>query len=159
DAFERDTGLNVYTLLYSDRILRDYSFERAVRLLAGVYDFWRTVLAEVRPNVVFGEIATATEWVGSALAPRYGARALVAYPTPVATRFFFIDGAVGMWEPMRRAYLAARDSELPTDKAARAAEWLDSFHRQKLKASYLKVGSRSPFHIDLGRFVRRVGRI
>ncbi|HTK77843.1 MAG TPA: hypothetical protein VL371_21425 [Gemmataceae bacterium] len=159
EEFERDTGLNAYTLLYSDRILRDYPYERAVRLLAGVYDFWRTVLPEVGPNVLFGEIATATEWVGSALAPRYRVRPLVTYPTPVAARFFFIDRAVGMWEPMRRAYHAARDSELPPDKAARAADWLDAFHREKLKAPYLKAGSRSPFRIDLGRLVRRVGRI
>src|SRR5947208_774925 len=72
EAVERDTDLNLYTLLYADRILRDYPFERAVRLLAGVHDFWQTVLPDAAPDVLYSELSTATEWLGAVLARQRG---------------------------------------------------------------------------------------
>src|SRR5207249_8430701 len=151
--------LNLYTLLYADRILRDYPFERAVRLLAGVHDFWQTVLPDAAPDVLYSELSTATEWLGAVLARQRGVKPLLMYPTPVTDRFYFVDGAMGIWEPMRRAYLALRKSDLPPDRRRRAEEWLTAFHRGRIKPPFFQPGVLSPFHFELGPFVRRLGRI
>src|SRR5262249_25577893 len=76
ERVEQESNLNIYTLLYADRILREYSFERAVRLLAGVYDFWQTVLPESEPDALYSEVASATEWLGSMLARQLGVKLL-----------------------------------------------------------------------------------
>lgn len=159
EAVERDTELSLYTLVYADRILRDYPFERAVRLLAGVYDFWQHVFADAAPDAIYTELSTATEWLGAVLATQRSIRPLIAYPTPVADRFYFIDGAEGIWEPMRKAYVALRKSDLSPDRRRRAEEWLTTFHRGRVKPPFFATGSLSPFHFEFGRFVHRVGRI
>jgi hypothetical protein len=158
-AVECDTELNLYTLIYADRILRDYPFERAVRLLAGVYDFWQTVLPDAAPDAIYSELSTATEWLGTVLARRRGIRPLLMYPTPVTDRFYFVDSAQGIWEPMRRAYLALRNAELSPDRRRRADEWLTAFHRGRVKPPFFTAGALSPFNFHPGRFLRRVGRI
>src|SRR5205823_6654969 len=104
------------------------------------------------PDVLYSEMATATEWLASVLARRHGVRHLIPYPTPVADRLYFLDHPLGAWEPMRRAYLASRGRDLPPAAARRAADWLAAYRRDKLKPTYLKIGSHSPFHFDPVRF-------
>src|SRR6185437_9477892 len=46
---------NVNVMLYADRIIREYPFTDAIKILTGVYRFWEQLFADLRPDVVIGE--------------------------------------------------------------------------------------------------------
>src|SRR5436305_1887302 len=48
-------------MVYADRILVRYPFERIVNMMAGVVDFWEMLFARVQPATIVSEIACATE--------------------------------------------------------------------------------------------------
>ncbi|HEV2495914.1 MAG TPA: hypothetical protein VG204_23020 [Terriglobia bacterium] len=145
-------------MILSDRIVGRYRFERVVRIVAGIYDFWRTALDTVQPDAVLGEIASVSEWIAWSLAKRRNIRYLTPYPTPVTQRFFFIDSPTSGWNAMETAYSEVRNRELSADESRQAAQFLHQFRAQRLKPPSLARGLRSPLHLDPTRWFRRLGR-
>jgi hypothetical protein len=146
-------------MILSDRIIGRYRFERVIKIVAAVCDFWRIVLDTLQPDAVLGEIASVSEWIAWSVAKRMNIRYLAPYPTPVAQRFFFIDSPAGGWDAMERAYAEARDRELSTDEYRQAAQFLHQFRGQRLKPPSLALGLRFPFNLDPARWIQRLGRI
>jgi capsular polysaccharide biosynthesis protein len=147
------------SMILSDRIVSRYRFDRVVKIVAGIHDFWRTVMDTVQPDAVLGEIASVSEWIGWSLAKRRNISYLTPYPTPVAERFFFIDSPAGAWDAMERAYAELRDRELSADESQQAAQFLHQFRTQRLKPPSLARGLRSPFHLDPTRWIQRLKRV
>jgi len=146
-------------MILSDRIIGRYRFERVVKIVAGIADFWRTALDTLQPDAVLGEIASVSEWIAWSLAKQRGVRYLAPYPTPVAQRFFFIDSPTGGWDAMERAYAEVRNRELSSGEYRQAAQFLHQFRAQRLKPPSLARGLRSPFNLDPARWMQRLGRI
>ncbi|HKS96017.1 MAG TPA: hypothetical protein VJV74_07765, partial [Terriglobia bacterium] len=146
-------------MLLSDRIVGRYRFERVVKTVAGIGDFWRTTLDALQPDALLGEIASVSEWSAWSLAKQRNIRYLAPYPTPVAQRFFFIDSPTGGWDAMEKAYAEAGNRELSTDEQRQAAQFLHQFRAARLKPASLARGLRSPLQLDLARALQRLARV
>jgi hypothetical protein len=146
-------------MVYADRIITRYPFERIVKIMAGVLSFWESVLARVRPDTVVGEIACATEWVGYCVARDLNITYLVPYMTPVANRIFFVRSPQGNWEAAEQQYREIKGRDLTPEEANIAEQFLNAFRARKVKHPSSEWGLRSPLHLDANLVAKRVARI
>lgn len=149
----------VTMMIHADRIISRYPFERALRMLAAIRQFWGDLLNEMRPDAILGEIACATEWMAWSVARRMKIHYLVPYPTPVANRCFFLGSPDGVWEPMERAFEMAGESGLSSEQTRMADEFVRQFRAKKAKPPFLARAQRSPLIPNFGELRRRAARI
>lgn len=147
------------TMVRADRIIGRYSHERVIRVLAGIVYFWKRTLTHIRPDVVIGEVACATEWIAWVLARRMGIPFLIPYPTPVTNRFFFIEEPKGAWTRMRNNFDECIRRRLTSQEAQIAESFVMDFRVNKSKPLFLKWSERSPLNPNLHVLWRRIGRI
>jgi len=113
-----DELANLNVMIYADRIIRQYPFERVLKILAGVCRFWDKLFREVRPDAVLGEVACASEWIAWSFARRSNIQYLIPYPGPLPKRFNFVrsPAAAGirlrLFNRRRRAGLSAQQTRL-----------------------------------------------
>jgi hypothetical protein len=93
-----DELANLNVMIYADRIIRQYPFERVLKILAGVCRFWDKLFREVRPDAVLGEVACASEWIAWSFARRSNIQYLIPYPGPLPKRFNFVRSPAGGWD-------------------------------------------------------------
>ncbi len=157
--FESLNRVRINTIVHSDRILRNYAEEDTIRILAGVVQFWRHICQQHSPDVIVGEVACATEWIGWLTAHSRGIPYLIPYPTPVANRFFFIDRPDGMWRKMGSAFLTSKKRKLSIDESLVAETFIQSFRTNKSKPPFLGWALHSPLVPQASRLARRIARI
>src|SRR5579863_89624 len=150
---------SVNKMVHADRVIRRYSFERALRILAAIRDFWDDLLARVRPGAILGEIACATEWIGWLVARQMSIGYLAPYPTPVANRLFFLGAPDGVWERMEQAFEAAGNSGLSSEQEQVAEQLVRDFRAKKVKPPFLSWAQRSPLAPNFRELSRRAARI
>ena len=146
-------------LVYGDRILRAYPFDRVNRIMAATHRFWSIVLAQNPPDAIFGEIACAAEWAASQLARRLDITFMAPYPTPIANCFYFIDTAQGLWEPMIERYQELRRRGLSLAEAEEAETFLANLRTHKTKPAFLAPALRSPYRVHPRQIWKRLGRV
>lgn len=149
---------NGNTMAYADRILKRYPWDRVIKILAGIQEFWERVLREVRPDALLGEIACATEWIGWCLARKARLPYLVPYRTSVENRFFFLGSPTGNWEAMERSYRTAKEAGLSRAQIQLAEGFLRNFRWQRPKP-LICWDQRSPLRPNVGPFLRRLARV
>jgi len=154
---ELGAGLN--TMVYADRIISRYSFERITKIVAGVYKFWHTLFKDGQFDAVVGEIASASEWIGSVLAKKFDIPYLVPYPPPLTNRLFFLQSATGVWERAEKLYEQAKATGLSREEAQLAENFLSAFRAKKPKPRLHPQSVRSAFDIDIGQLAQRILRI
>lgn len=150
---------SVNTMIQADRIIRRYSFERALRIVAAIRDFWDDLLARMRPDAILGEIACATEWIAWLAAQRMNIQYLAPYPTPVTNRLFFLGAPDGVWEPMERAFESASNCGLSPEQEHVAELFVRDFRAKKAKPPFLSWAQRSPLTPNFRELGRRAARI
>ncbi|MGH9866409.1 MAG: hypothetical protein ACRD4H_13440, partial [Candidatus Acidiferrales bacterium] len=151
------TGVN--TMIQADRIIRRYPFDRALRVLAAIRDFWDDLLAIMRPDAILGEIACATEWIAWSVAQPMNIYYLAPHPTPVANKLFFLGATDGVWEPMKRVFEAVCEGGLSSEQEQVAEAFVREFLAKKAKPPFLSWAQRSPLvphFIELGRRAARI---
>jgi len=146
-------------MVYGDRIIRSYPFDRLNRIMAATYRFFCEVLDQTRPDAFFGEIACAAEWAASEVARRLDITYMAPYATPIDKCFYFIDTAQGMWEPMIERYQELRRRGLSRAEAEEAEAFLASLRAHKTKPAFLAPALRSPLRVKPRQVWKRLGRI
>src|ERR1700730_142449 len=154
-----ELGGSLNTMVYADRIISRYPFERVTKIIAGVYNFWDVLFKERQFDAVVGEIASASEWIASVLAKRFDIPYLVPYPAPLTNRFFFLQSPTGAWERCQKLYEQAKATGLSRKEEQLAEDFLCAFRANKPKSSLHPLSLRSPFHLDRRLLVQRIGRI
>ncbi|MHB8540293.1 MAG: capsular polysaccharide export protein, LipB/KpsS family [Candidatus Acidiferrales bacterium] len=149
----------VNTMIHADRIISRYPFERALRILAAIRQFWSDLLDEMQPDAIVGEIACATEWIAWSLARRMEIPYLVPCPTPVAKRCFFLASPDGVWEPMKRVFKDTSHGSLSLQQTQIADEFVHQFRAKKTKPPFLSWAQRSPLIPNFNDLRRRATRI
>lgn len=157
--FESLNRVRINTIVHADRILRNYAEEDTIRILAGVLQFWTHICQQYSPDVIVGEVACATEWIGWLTAHSHGIPYLIPYPAPVANRFFFIDRPDGMWRRMESAFQASKKRKLSADESLVAETFIQSFRTNKSKPPFLGWAQPSPLAPQPSRLARRITRI
>jgi hypothetical protein len=157
--FESLHRVRINTMVHADRILKNYAEEDTIRILAGVLQFWRDVCQRYSPDVIVGEVACATEWMGWLTAHSCGVPYFIPYPTPAANRFFFIDRPDGTWRRMESAFLASKKRKLSTDELLVAETFIRSFRAKKTKPPFLEWAEHSPLAPQPSRLARRIRRV
>ncbi|MGH9731508.1 MAG: hypothetical protein ACRD4A_07390, partial [Candidatus Acidiferrales bacterium] len=150
---------SVNTMIHADRIIRRYSFEHALRVLAAIRDFWDDLLTRTRPDAILGEIACATEWIAWWAAQRMNIQYLAPYPTPVANKLFFLGAPDGVWEPMERAFEAVGNGGFSLEQEQVAERFVRNFRAKKAKPPFLSWAQRSPLTPNFRELRRRASRI
>jgi len=150
---------SVNTMIQADRIIRRYSFERALRILAAIRDFWDDLLITMRPNAILGEIACATEWIAWSTAQQMNIPYLAPYPTPVTSRLFFLRSPDGVWDPMARAFEAADKDGLSAEQEQVAERFVCDLRAKKAKPPFFSWAQRSPLVPNFRELRRRAARI
>lgn len=146
-------------LIHSDRLLREYPYELALRLVCGVYDFWTTIFERERPEAIVGEVATAAEWLGWLMATDLNVPYLIPYLTPVTDRFYFLRDPHGTWAPMEARYRELCASGLSPRQEAEASQFLDTFRKTRQKPGFLAASQRSPVVAEAASLRERLGRV
>jgi hypothetical protein len=154
-----DEATTINTMIQADRIIRRYSFERALRIVAAIRDLWDDLLARMQPDAILGEIACATEWIAWRTAQRMNIQYLAPYPTPVANRLFFLGAPDGVWEPMERAFETASDCGLSSEQEEVAERFVCNFRAKKAKPPFFGWAQRSPLAPNFRELRRRAARI
>jgi hypothetical protein len=147
------------TILGMDRILLRYPHERALAMLAGMFEFWEEVMADVRPDGVFGEFSTAAELIGWHVARTSGIHSVMPHIAPMPGRFFLLHDPSGVWEPMRRRYNEFRIQGLPAAAAETADAYIQRVRATREKPEFMRSSLRPPTSIGVSRLVKRAGRI
>lgn len=153
------TAPRVNTMVHADRILRSYPEEQLNTILAGVCRFWERVWQHDPPDVVVGEVATATEWIAWLTARERGIPHFIPCPTPVAKRFFFLDAPDGIWRAMSSSFRQLKTRNLSSDEVSAAEIFVQSVRARKTKAPFLQWAQQSPLMPEFTRLARRVRRI
>jgi hypothetical protein len=152
--------LNV--MAHADRIIRQYSFEDVVKILAGVCRFWQQLFKEFRPDGVLGEVACASEWIAWSFAHRSGIQYLIPYPGPLPHRFYFVRSPEGGWDLARTLYQEAKERRLSADQTRMTEDFISTFRTKRLRSAIHAPAFRSPVKLDrvlVERLVKRVQRI
>jgi Capsule polysaccharide biosynthesis protein len=153
---------NLNRLVYADRIIRQYPFERVVKILAGVCHFWEKLFRELRPDAVVGEVACASEWIAWSLARRSNIQYLIPYPGPLPKRFYFVRSPAGGWDSAETLYQGAKEQGLSLSQTRVAEEFLSTFRAKRLRSAIHAPAFRSPVQVDrtaIERLVQRAQRI
>jgi Capsule polysaccharide biosynthesis protein len=151
-----DANFNV--MIHSDRIIRKYSFENILKIIASVCRFWEKLFTESAPDIIVGEVACASEWIGWSLAQQRKIPYLIPYPSPLPGRFTFIRGPQGMWETTEAVYEQAKERRLQPEERRIAEEYLLRFRTQHVKAPHHLAVARPPVKLDKIAFERAVSR-
>jgi hypothetical protein len=157
-----DELANLNVMVHSDRIIRQYPFERTVKIVAGVCHFWDKLFRELRPDAVIGEVACASEWIAWLFARRSAAQYLIPYPGPLPRRFYFIRSPAGGWELAETLYQAAKERELSAEQKRVAEEFVSTFRAKRLRSAIHAPAFRSPVQFDrifAKRLLQRARRI
>lgn len=157
--FESLNRVQINTMVHADRILRNYAEKDTIRILAGLVQFWRHICRQYSPDVIVGEVACATEWIGWLTAHSRDIPYLIPYPTPVANRFFFIDRPDGTWRGMESAFLASKKRTLSRDESLVAKSFIHSFRTRNTKPPFLEWAQHSPLMPQPSRVASRIRRI
>jgi Capsule polysaccharide biosynthesis protein len=159
--FESTAGFpNANLLLFGDRIISEYSFERGLKVLATLPEFWRSVIASVQPDLILGEISSAAEWMGWCYATQQGIRQIIPYPPPMSGRLYFIDAPEGDWREMAEHYESRKRLPLTREESSEAEKFLVTYRDRRPKPAYISWDEHSPiyaFHPQ--RLLPRVARI
>ncbi|HKV27015.1 MAG TPA: hypothetical protein VJN90_01915 [Candidatus Acidoferrales bacterium] len=147
------------TMIQADRIIRRYPFERALRVLTAIRDFWGELLARMQPDAIVGEIACATEWVAWSVAQQMNIQYLAPYPTPVANKLFFLGAPDGVWQAMERTFEATSECGLSSEQEEIAWQFVRDFQSKKSKPPFLSWAQRSPLAPDFRELGGRVARV
>lgn len=153
---------NLNLMVYADRIIRQYPFERVVKILAGVCHFWEKLFRDLRPDAVVGEVACASEWIAWFLARRLNIQYLIPYPAPIPKRFYFVRSPAGGWDSAEALYQASKEEGLSAQQARIAEEFLSTFRAQRLRSAIHAPAFRSPVKVDwtaLERLRQRAQRV
>jgi hypothetical protein len=157
-----DEFANLNVMVYADRIIRQYPFERVVKILAGVCHFWEKLFRDQRPDAVLGEVACASEWIAWSLARRSNIKYLIPYPGPLPKRFYFVRSPAGGWDSAETLYQAAKEGKLSAKQTRAAEEFLSTFRTQRLRSPIHAPAFRSPVKVDrtaMERLLRRAQRV
>ncbi len=146
------------TMVFGDRILREYTFEKIAKIAAGVIEFWQSLFAAVHFDAVVGEIACAAEWIGWSFANRLGIPYVAPFRTSVANRLFFLASPRGTWEPMEKIYHSVKRRSLNSQEYQVAEEFVRAFRADKPKP-LISWDRRSPLRPNLRQLARRIQRI
>src|ERR1022692_2337345 len=146
-------------MVYADRILVRYPFERVVKMMAGVLDFWEKLLVRIQPNTILSEVACATEWIGYSLARSLNITYLVPCITPVTNRVFFTRSPEGGWEAAGELYNELKRRDLNSEETKTAEEFLQVFRTRNTRHRCLKWDLRSPLDLDLDQLRKRLVRV
>jgi len=138
--------LNVIT--YADRIIRQHPFDWVTRIIAGTCRFWKELLERVRPDVIIGEVACASEWIGWSLSQHFGIEYLIPYPGPLPKRFYFVRSPAGAWDSAQAVYRDVKSRGLTADQARVAEEFLTTFRRSRMRSAIHAPAFRSPTTLD-----------
>jgi hypothetical protein len=136
------------TMLYADRILRHYPFKESTIFLASIVRFWRSTFETLCPDVVVGEVASAAEWLGWAIAEQYGIRYLIPYPGPLPRRFNFITSPTGSWDRTRILYEQLKQTGLSANQRQVADDFIENFRRERMRSAIHAPALRSPIRLD-----------
>jgi hypothetical protein len=153
---------NLNMMVYADRIIRQYPFERVVKILVGVCRFWQQVFHELRPDGVVGEVACASEWIAWSLARRSALPYLIPYPGPLPNRFYFIRSPAGRWDLAETLYREAKERPLSTEQRVVVEGFLSTFRAKRLRSAIHAPAFRSPLQFDgalVAGLVQRAKRI
>lgn len=149
----------INTMIHGDRILAHYSEGQILTILSAVVEFWEYVWDQDLPDVVVGEVACATEWIGWVTAREQRIPYFIPCPTPVAKRFFFLDAPDGPWRAMASTFRALSNRDLNADQALAAERFIQNFRLKKTKPPFLQWAQHSPLRPEFLRLARRVTRI
>src|SRR5579875_288305 len=149
----------VNTMIHGDRILRRYSYEFTLSILASVCDFWDHILSLHPPDIVIGEVACAAEWIGFLKARDRRIAYLIPSASPVAGRFFFLASPDGMWSSMQIAYSDLQARNLSHAEASQSEDFIQDFRFRKTKPPFLRWAEDSPLRPQFSRFLRRIARV
>ena len=69
-------------MISADRIIRRYPFDLVVKVMAAILDFWQRLFTDDPPDVILGEVACASEWMGWTFAQK-GISYMIPYPSSV----------------------------------------------------------------------------
>ncbi|MBV9302343.1 MAG: hypothetical protein JOY62_17920 [Acidobacteriaceae bacterium] len=153
---------NFNLMVHSDRIIRKYPFERILKIIASVCRFWDELFTESAPDIIIGEVACASEWIGWCFAEQRKIPYLIPYPSPLPGRFTFIRSPGGMWETTEAVYEQAKERRLQPEERRVAEEYILRFRTQHVKAPHHLAVARPPAKLDkiaFERIVKRLGRI
>jgi hypothetical protein len=154
--------VNFNLMIHSDRIIRRYSLDRILKIIASVCRFWEKLFAESTPDIIVGEVACASEWIGWCFAQQRNIPYLIPYPSPLPGRFSFICSPQGIWETTEAVYEEAKERRLQPEEQRVAEEFLLRFRTQHVKAPHHLAVARPPVKFDkiaFERVVNRFGRI
>lgn len=149
----------INTMIHGDRILAHYSEGQILAILSAVVEFWEYVWEQDLPDVVVGEVACATEWIGWVTAREQSVPYFIPCPTPVAKRFFFLDAPGGLWRAMASAFMSLLKRDLSADQVLAAERFIQSFRSKKTKPPFLQWAQHSPLRPEFSRLAHRVSRI
>ncbi|HEX3685199.1 MAG TPA: hypothetical protein VHU83_21870 [Bryobacteraceae bacterium] len=141
--------LNVIT--YADRIIRQYPFERVIKIVAGVCRFWEELLRNAQPDAIVGEVACASEWIAWSLSRRLGIQYLIPYPGPLPRRFYFVRSPAGGWDAAEAVYRDVKNRALTSNQIRVAEDFLTTFRQTRLRSAIHAPAFRSPVRIDRSR--------
>lgn len=147
------------TMVYADRILLQYPFERVIGFMAAIVRFWEDLFREIRPDIVVGEVACATEWVAWCIARSLEIEYLIPYPTPLSKRVIFVRSPQGGWDEAEDYYQRLKQRDLTPQENETASRFLEEFRAEKVKPPFLKPALRSPFYVDWRLLAKRLKRI
>lgn len=139
---------NLNVMAYADRIIRQYPYERVLKILAGVCRFWGKLFREVRPDAVVGEVACASEWIAWSFARRSNIQYLIPYPGPLPKRFYFVRSPDGGWDSAATRYERAKERGLSTQQTRLAEEFVSTFRAKRLRSAIHAPAFRSPMKFD-----------
>jgi hypothetical protein len=149
-------------MVYADRIVSKYPFEKVLKILTGVCRFWKTLFDELQPDAVVGEVACASEWIAWSLAQSLKVLYLIPYMAPLQRGFFFLSSPHGTWQASEDLYVSALKRELLPSEAELAERFLTTFRTKRLRSPLHAPVARSPASIDATFFknvIARAGRI
>jgi hypothetical protein len=147
EKLERTTGFpNANLLLYSDRIISNFSFDESLKVLATLPKFWASVLGEAKPDLILGEISCAAEWTGWCYAKLQNIRQIIPYPPPISGHLYFIEAPNGEWRDMARCYESKKSKPLEAEEALRSEKFLRSYRDRRPKPAYISWDEHSPLY-------------
>jgi len=153
---------NLNVMAYADRIIRQYPFERVLKILAGVCRFWEKLFREMRPDAVVGEVACTSEWIAWSFARTSNIQYLIPYPGPLPKRFNFVRSPAGGWDSAETLYRTAKERGLSAQQTRLAEEFVSTFRGKRLRSAIHAPAFRSPMKFDrtsLATLMQRAKRV
>jgi hypothetical protein len=113
----------------------------------------------MRPDVVLGEVACASEWIAWSFARHYQIPYLIPYPGPFPRRFNFVTSPDGGWQQAADLYRKLKKSGLSPQQRSEAEAFLNRFRTNRLRSAIHSPAFRSPATLDRKAFKNIAERI